>query len=54
MFRAIGIVIIIYSLSVLLSGAFHSFESATIAVLETVETAAHVSTIQLEKATVNE
>jgi len=54
MFRALGIVIILYALSTMLSGAFHSFETATIAVFETVETAAHVSKVQLEKAVVTE
>ena len=50
MFRAIGYVIILVALSNILSGAFNSFETATIAVLGTVETAANVSTTQLEKA----
>jgi CO dehydrogenase/acetyl-CoA synthase epsilon subunit len=50
MFRAIGFVIIVYALSQMLSGAFHSFEAATIAIFDTVETAALVSQSQLEKA----
>lgn len=47
MFRAIGTVIVLYSISHMLSGAFHSFETATIAVFETVETAAQISEQQL-------
>jgi len=50
MFRALGIVIILIALSNMLSGAFHSFENATIAVFDTVETAALAAQFQLKKA----
>lgn len=49
MFRAIGTVIILVAISHLLNDAFNSFESATVALFETVETAATVSTEQLER-----
>lgn len=48
MFRAIGFVIGLYALSQMLSGTIVAFESAMVAVFGTVETAAHVSTEQLE------
>lgn len=49
MFRAIGVVIIIYSLSIMLDSAFNAFESATVSVLSTVEVAADISAEQLQK-----
>lgn len=49
MFRAIGTVIVLYALSQFFNQTFLAFESTAVAVLGTVETAANVSTEQLEK-----
>lgn len=49
MFRAIGLVITLFALSQFFSQAFVAFEQTTIAVLETVETAATVSTAEIER-----
>ncbi len=48
MLRAIGFVIGLYAITQMLSGTIAAFESATVAVFGTVETAANVSTEQLE------
>jgi len=48
MFRAIGFVIMLYASTQMLGGMLVAFESAMVAVFGTVETAANVSTEQLE------
>jgi hypothetical protein len=49
MFRAIGLVIIIYGLSIMLSDAFVAFELAAVATFNTLETAAVVSKETIEE-----
>ena len=49
MFRAIGFVIALWAVSNMLGDAFDSFERATVATFNTVETAALVSQGQLIK-----
>ncbi len=48
MFRAIGLVILIYFISVMLSDAFSSFERAAVATFDTIEAAALVSKTEIE------
>ena len=49
MFRAIGFVIILYALSQMMSSTFQAFESASVAVFHTLETAAVVSEEQMQQ-----
>ncbi len=49
MFKAFGTVIVLYALSSFFTTAFASFENALVAVFATVETAADVSTEQIER-----
>lgn len=50
MFRAIGFVIVLYALSQFFAATFEQVESTSVAVLETVEVAANLSTTQLHRA----
>ena len=50
MFRAIGIVIILYAIANLMTPAFNSFQAAAVATFGAIETAAEVSSKQLEAA----
>lgn len=48
MFKAIGLFISLYALSIYFGNAFISFERALVAMFETVEVAASVSQAQLQ------
>lgn len=48
MFRAIGIVIILYAIANMMNPAFESFQDATVATFGAIETAAEVTSQQLE------
>ncbi len=43
MFRALGIVIVLYAVTQLMSSTFQAFEEAAVATLETIEVAAAVT-----------
>lgn len=48
MFKAIGTVIVLYALSNIMHPTFESFQNAAVATFGTIETAANVSSQQLE------
>ena len=49
MFRAIGIIVIIYAISVMLSDSFDAFDGAATAAFQAIESAAVVSKTEIEK-----
>ena len=50
MFKSIGVVIVLYAITQMMSGTFQAFEAALTATFQTVETAAQVSKAQIEQA----
>lgn len=48
MFKAIGTVIVLYAIANMMTPAFDSFQAATVATFGAIETAAEVTTKQLE------
>lgn len=49
MFKSIGIVIVLYAITQMMSGTFTAFENAATATFQTFEAAAIVSKVQIEE-----
>ena len=50
MFKSIGVVIVLYAVTQMMSGTFTAFENAVTATFETLEAAAVTSKLQIEQA----
>jgi len=50
MFKSIGVVIVLFAITQMMSGTFQAFENAATASFEALEAAAVVSKMQLEQA----
>jgi len=50
MFKSIGIILVLYAITQMMSGTFAAFEDAATATFQTLEAAAVTSKLQIEQA----